>query len=130
MIESKLVLRDIILVILGGGLGSLFRYLVSIFTQYQTTSPFPYKTLIVNVIGCLLIGYLSMRFHNHNSLNTVRLFFITGFLGGFTTFSTFSYETIVLYQAGHIRTAVLNIFLSTISGLIAVLIGMYLSFKH
>lgn len=129
MFESNIVIKDLVLVLLGGGLGSIFRYLVSILTQYRSNSPFPLKTLAVNVIGCFLIGYLSFRIQHHHHNSTFRLFFITGFLGGFTTFSTFSYETIRLYQNGHLRTAFLNIALSVITGLIAVLIGMYCAIK-
>jgi len=129
MTISVTMIKDFLLVLLGGGIGSLFRYLVSVFVNHKTSSPFPYKTLLVNVIGCFLIGYLSMRIQNNHHLSSLKLFFVTGFLGGFTTFSTFSYETILLYQNGHTRTAFLNIALSTVAGLIAVLFGMYLNLK-
>ncbi len=124
-VNSRIIFQDALLVIAGGALGSLLRYLVSILTHYNTNSPFPYKTLIINVIGCFLVGYISMRFQNHAMLNGIRLFFIIGFLGAFTTFSAFSLETVMLYQTGHIRTAVLNIFASTFLGLIAVIGGIW-----
>jgi len=119
-------MTDIILVLVGGALGSLMRYFVSIFTHYQTTSPFPYKTLIVNVIGCLLVGILTMRFQHSASHNSLRLLFITGFMGAFTTFSTFGYETVILYQSGHLRTAILNIFAQTLLGMLAVIGGLWI----
>ncbi|HNX37890.1 MAG TPA: fluoride efflux transporter CrcB [Candidatus Cloacimonadota bacterium] len=123
--NTRLVFQDVLLVIAGGALGSLMRYLISYFTHYQTSSPFPYKTLIINVIGCFLVGWITMRFQHHQMLNGIKLFFIIGFLGAFTTFSTFSLETVSLLHAGHIRTAILNIFASTFLGLIAVLGGIW-----
>ncbi len=123
--STRIVLRDVLLVIAGGALGSLMRYLISYFTHYQTSSPFPYKTLIINVLGCFLIGWITMRFEHHHLMNGIRLFFIIGFLGAFTTFSTFSLETIALYQAGHIRSAILNIFASTFLGILAVIGGLW-----
>lgn len=122
--SSKAIMQDLLLVIVGGALGSSLRYLVSLISHYQTSSPFPYKTLIINAVGCFLVGFITMRFQHHDMLDGIRLFFVIGFLGAFTTFSTFSYETIVLYQAGHIRTAILNIFASTFLGMLAVLGGM------
>ena len=123
--SSKTIMQDLLLVIVGGALGSMMRYLVSLISHYQTTSPFPYKTLIINVLGCFLVGFVTMRFQHHELLSGIRLFFIIGFLGAFTTFSTFSYETIILYQAGHVRTAILNIFASTFLGMLAVIGGIW-----
>ena len=55
----------------------------------------------------------------------IKLFFITGFIGAFTTFSAFSYETVILYQSGHVKTALMNILASTLSGVLAVVAGMW-----
>ncbi len=122
----KLSLTGVLLVIAGGALGSLFRYLVTLITNYQTSSPFPYKTLIINMIGCFLIGFATIRIQHHANHQMIRLFFITGFLGAFTTFSAYGYETVLLYQSGHIKTALMNILASTVSGVLAVISGMWI----
>lgn len=129
MLTFRISWQDILLVIAGGPLGSLMRYMVSVLTHYHTSSPFPYKTLIINVLGCLLVGFLSARFQSHAHQDLLRLFFITGFLGAFTTFSAFSMETVMLYQSGHIRTALMNILASTVSGITAVIGGFWLGSK-
>jgi fluoride exporter len=118
------MLRELTAVLIGGALGSLLRYLTGHYFHYSTSSPFPVKTLLVNVAGCLLAGFFAMRLPQVDS--TYRLFVLTGFLGAFTTFSTFSLETVALVQNGHVRTAVWNIALSTVAGVVAVLAGMWM----
>lgn len=129
MISFKLAIKDIALVMAGGALGSSMRYGISMFTNYQTSSPFPYKTLIINIIGCFLVGLLSMFFSQHQHQHMIRVFFVVGFLGAFTTFSAFSYETVLLYQDGHLRTAAMNVMASTLTGVLAVLAGMWTGLK-
>ena len=125
MFSYKFSVQDVLLVIAGGALGSFLRYCITLISHYQTSSPFPYKTLIINVIGCFLVGFLTMRFQHHANHQMIRLFFIIGFLGAFTTFSAFSYETVILYQSGHVKTALMNILASTLSGVLAVVMGMW-----
>lgn len=125
MFSYRFTLQEVLLVIAGGALGSFLRYCVTLISHSQTNSPFPYKTLVINVIGCFLVGLVTVRFQHHSSHQMIRLFFITGFLGAFTTFSAFSYETVALYQAGHVKTALLNILVSTLSGVLAVVAGMW-----
>lgn len=126
MMIYRISWQSILLVIAGGALGSLMRYLVSVLTHYQGSSPFPYKTLIVNVLGCLVVGFLAARFQDHTRQEVLRLFLITGFLGAFTTFSAFGLETVMLYQAGHVRTALMNVLASTFAGITAVIGGFWL----
>jgi len=116
-------LTDFALVLAGGAMGSALRYVVTLLPHGGNTT-FPLKTLFVNALGCFLIGLIAIYIQHHIHQQLIALFLITGFLGGFTTFSTFSYETAVLLHDGYIRTAILNILISTGLGLISVAAGM------
>ncbi len=109
----------------GGFLGSVLRYLVSGAVQQLSGSlNFPYGTLAVNVIGCLLIGFLSQLVEMRGVLNTeARLLILTGVLGGFTTFSTWSNETMNLLRGGQTGLALVNVGGSIVLGLFAVWVG-------
>lgn len=85
-------------VIIGGGLGALLRYLLSGIIQKQSASLFPYGTLVVNLIGALLIGFLWELFQNITVSTNIRVFIFMGIIGAFTTFSTFSLETFNLLK--------------------------------
>ena len=94
---------------LGGGLGAMLRFSVSGLVQQLTEDAFPVGTLAVNVVGCLLIGFLGALFSGPALVrDEVRLFLLTGFLGGFTTFSTFAYESAELLRLGFVGRALLN----------------------
>ena len=95
----------------GGFLGSISRYLLSGYVQHLLRGTgFPYGTLAVNLIGCLGIGFLSQWVETRGFLSPeIRLFVFMGLLGGFTTFSTFSYETMNLWQSGDSAAAFANI---------------------
>jgi CrcB protein len=118
--------RNLILVGIGGFLGSVFRYLVTVLLARQFTSSFPLGTFTVNVVGCFLIGILFALSEKGNLLSPEwRIFLTTGFCGGFTTFSTFSYESIRLLQDGEILYLSLNVALSVIVGFAATYLGMF-----
>ena len=106
-----MILTQIAFVGLGGFLGSIGRYLLSLLvTQWSGTSQFPVATLVVNVVGCLAIGALSGSATRSEFLTpALRLFLITGLLGGFTTFSAFGYETFLLGKESLGMMALANI---------------------
>lgn len=119
----------VLLVGMGGFAGSVCRYLASGLVQGICEKPwFPYGTLAVNVIGCFLIGLLGGLAENRQLFNPeVRLFLMVGFLGGFTTFSTFGYEVLAVARDGDVIAAFANLTGHLILGFGAVWIGFSLS---
>jgi CrcB protein len=108
----------------GGALGSVLRYLVAGWGQRLTPGVFPLGTLLVNVTGCLLIGYLGTLFAGPAVVREeYRLALLIGLLGGFTTFSTFGYETWALLSDREWGLAGANVLLSNVLGLGAVWLG-------
>ena len=114
---------DFILVGLGGFLGSISRYYI--YTLEERIQPqFPWATLFVNVMGCLLAGLLiGWTSKNLPAYRQVLLFSSIGFLGSFTTFSAFSVQTLQLIRANQVLLAGINIFISFSLGLLSVWIG-------
>lgn len=114
-----------LLIGLGGCIGTLLRYLITSLIQTKfKLSFYPYGTLSVNVLGCLFIGLLMGLVENKGFLSKdLRLFLSIGMLGGFTTFSTFIYESFTLLHDGKFFFMLLNISLQVCLGLIAVFIG-------
>jgi CrcB protein len=118
-------LLNLVYVGVGGFIGSIGRYLVSgAVYQLFPNSYFPIGTAVVNITGCLLIGLLSGLTELRQLLNPeMRIFLLIGLLGGFTTFSTFGYETVASLRAGEFVPALANVLIQVIVGLSAVWLG-------
>ncbi len=113
-----------ILVFVGGDIGAVFRYVLSGWVYRVVGTDFPYGTLAVNVIGCFVIGlFLSMAEDRFLISPSFRIFFAVGVIGGFTTFSTFSFETVGLLRDGAIAIGLLNVVVSIVVGLAATWVG-------
>lgn len=110
-------------IFLGGALGALMRYGVSTGTHRIGGDSFPWGTLAVNLIGSFLIGALWGLFERIEVSQQMRHLLVTGMLGAFTTFSTYSLENLHLLRDGNWRYALLNIAVSTVGGLLLVLLG-------
>lgn len=116
---------QVVLVGLGGFVGAGARFLLSgLVHRLVPLSAFPFGTLVVNVVGCLAIGFLGGRMEVHQALGpSQRLFILIGVLGGFTTFSTFAYETLGLTQDAEFMKAAVYTVGHVVLGLAAVWIG-------
>ena len=114
-----------LLVFIGGGLGAMARYFVTI-TLAGKLGNFPLGTFAANIFGSFLMGLVVGIIAGRASLENVRIFAAVGFLGGFTTFSSFSAETLNLLQGGQIFLAAANILLSVAAGLAACFAGLTL----
>ena len=121
--------KDILLVAVGGAVGSAARYLcVAGVNRSAILASFPWGTLVVNVLGCLIIGFLGgLAGTKQLFAHSGRLFLFTGILGGFTTFSAFGLETFYLLRSSQWALAFGNIFLQLFLGIGAVAIGYWLS---
>ena len=114
----------LIWIALGGAIGSVLRYTLGGAVQRFSSKGFPVGTLAVNVIGCLLIGILMQKLLHQQTHPAARAFLIVGFCGGFTTFSTFSAETIGLMLGGEMGRATIYVVLSVLLCLLATWGGM------
>ncbi|EGT4145571.1 fluoride efflux transporter CrcB [Clostridium perfringens] len=123
---QKLLLA--LIVGLGGFLGASLRYIISIFAAKNFGGTFPYGTLIANILGALLIGFI-MEFSMDSVLisSNMKLFLTTGIMGGLTTFSTFSYETVSMLTSGNVTLGIENITLNLGCSLLFVVIGQKLA---
>ena len=117
---------DIILVFVGGGVGSTLRFLLGRWVNALHGHHFPFGTLSVNIVACLLLGFVvGIADHRELISPAARLFWTVGFCGGFSTFSTFSAETLILIQNGFHFSTIIYIVLSLVFCLTATFGGIY-----
>lgn len=120
-------MRQAALVFLGGGLGSVLRYLLSSFLNNSETG-IPYGTFLANIVGSLLIGLiLGIAMKNQNLSQEAVLLLATGFCGGFTTFSTFAYENHIFLKSGDFMSFALYTLASFVLGFGMVFFGMWIA---
>ena len=120
-------MKQVLLIFLGGGAGSALRFLISNYLN-PTGSQFYTGTFVVNILGCLLLGFILGGSAKNNWLSAeATLLLGAGFCGGFTTFSTFSFEQYALLKSGNASLFLLYAFGSLATGLLAVLAGVWLS---
>src|SRR6476469_710740 len=113
---------------LGGFVGTLARYWLSGLVARRYGETFPFGTLVVNAVGCFVIGFLFYYFYDRSLANpTFRTVIFIGLLGGFTTFSSYGLQTFTLLRDGQIGLATLNVAVSNVAGLLMVWMG-YVAF--
>ncbi len=113
--------------IIGGGIGSGLRYLMTDWTHKQAAGVFPWGTLWVNLLGSFIIGILWELSERISIAPDLRVFVLVGILGGFTTFSSYALETIHLFRAGETGYALVNIITANLLGLVLVVAGVVIS---
>ena len=121
------MIKNILLVFIGGGLGSVCRYIISDINYFKKFA-FPYPTLLINLLGCFLIGLaLGWSIKNSNIDSSLFILFTVGFCGGFTTFSTFSQESLTLINNNQLSHLFFYLFSSISIGIFSVFLGLKLS---
>ncbi|WP_257670040.1 fluoride efflux transporter CrcB [Parapedobacter tibetensis] len=122
------MIKQLVMVGIGGGVGSIFRFLVSVLTSKYFQGTFPLATFIVNLSGCFFIGLLVGFFSQPPIANTnLRLLLITGFCGGYTTFSAFASENLLLMQNNQSITSIVYTVTSVSLGIFFVWVGVWVT---
>ena len=128
IINGACILNRYVMIGIGAALGANGRYLIGVWFGQRFGTEFPWWTLFVNVVGSFLLGFLlTMTTEQLHISSEMRLLFAVGFLGSFTTFSSFSVESMTLFQTGHMASALINILLNNGAGLLCALLGIQLA---
>lgn len=120
-------MKILLLIALGGAIGSVLRFLTGKISLALWGPEFPWGTLIVNVVGCFIMGILAGLLAQYSELShEVRNFLLVGVLGGFTTFSAFALDAVTFYQRGALGLALTYVLASVVISILAVAAGLFL----
>lgn len=127
MHQNVTFMKSLLFIFLGGGTGSVLRYLLTISIYRLGTTNFLWGTFAVNLLGCILIGVFYTITSRMHVSNEIRLMLTIGLCGGFTTFSTFSNESLQLLKSGFYPTFFAYVIGSVVLGILGVMLGVWMS---
>ena len=129
IVVPDILLLNLLAIAIGGAIGAVARYLLSAFVLRVSGTLFPLGTFVVNVIGCVVFGAIAGAATQRVEMSpTVRLFLLTGILGGFTTFSSYAFESFVLVRDGQFLWATINVVGQVVAGLVGLWVGYVVTY--
>ncbi|NOX87061.1 MAG: fluoride efflux transporter CrcB [Chlorobi bacterium] len=121
------MILKVLLISIGGSIGAVFRYLIFVLFEKSTTSTFPWPTLVINITGAFVIGFLWGWFDRLYVAPGIRMLIFIGILGSFTTFSTFAFDVFSLVHDGQIKNVIFYILGTNILGIGLAFVGFYIT---